>query len=177
VYAIAISTAAAIVVGATIVLLILRICFATCLSYAETFDPVDLSWCDYRPLRRLLDPAEFEYLRARGINEAELKELRAKRRRIFRLCLRSLACNFNSVESAIKLVLVRSPIDRPDLIAELAKQKVMFYRSLLVAETWLVLHACGFDRMPDVELLQPLRSMQTQLRQLAPDHMLARSVL
>src|SRR5438128_7849564 len=95
VYSIVISTAVALLLGATIVLLLLRICFATCLSYAETFDPVDLSWRDYRPFQRLLDPAEFEYLRKRGISEAKLKEFRAERRKIFRLCLRSLACNFN----------------------------------------------------------------------------------
>ena len=57
--------------------------------------------------------------------------------------------------------------DRPELAKELAHQKVTFYRGLLRVEFRLTLHACGIERMPDVDLLQPLISLETQLRQLA----------
>jgi hypothetical protein len=59
------------------------------------------------------------------------------------MCLRSLAGDFNTIQRALNLALVQSNTDRPDLAAEIARQKVKFYRNLLVAEAWLTLHACG----------------------------------
>ena len=54
----------------------------------------------------------------------------------------------------------------PDLAAELTKQRITFYRNVLKVENWLVLNACGFERMPAMDLLQPLEIMQAQIRQL-----------
>ena len=147
----------------TAAVVLLRTCFATCISYAESLDRADLSWRDY-PVSRLLDTADFEYLRRRGVSEAQMKKLRTERRIIFRLCLRSLARDFNRVQYAINIMLVQAQQDRPDLAAELARQRFTFYRNLLLVEGWLVLHACGFDRMPTIDLLQPLQTMQAQLR-------------
>jgi len=51
----------------------------------------ELGWRDYRPLHRLLDPSDFEFLRSRGVAEAKIQKLRAERRRIYRRCLHNLA--------------------------------------------------------------------------------------
>ena len=75
----------------TATFLLLRTFFASCSSYAEASEPLNLSWRDYRPLDRLLDPADFEYLRQRGVSKVRIKKLRSERRKIYRLCLRSLA--------------------------------------------------------------------------------------
>jgi hypothetical protein len=163
--AIALLTAAAVV-------LLLRTFLTTCVSYAQSFDPEDMSWRNY-PVSRLLDPADFEYLRRRGVSEANVRKLRAERRNIFRLCLRSLAMDFNRVQGALKIMLVQSTHDRPELATLLATQRVLFYRNLLLVEAWLVLHACGFDQMPAIDVLQPLQIIQAQLRQLAPAHQFA----
>ena len=152
---------------AAAIVLLLRTFFTTCILSAASLDGMDLSWRDY-PVSRLLDPADFEYLRRRGVSEAKVKKLRAERRHIFRLCLRSLAADFNRAQRDLKIILVQSKEDRPDLAALLAKQRVVFWRNVLRAEGWLVLHACGVDRVPVVDLLQPLQIMQAQLRQLAP---------
>lgn len=37
----------------------------------------DLCWRDYRPFDRLLDPADFEFLRSRGVSEVRVRKLRA----------------------------------------------------------------------------------------------------
>jgi hypothetical protein len=158
---------AALLLGVATVLL-LRTFFTTCISYAQSFDRADLSWRDYRPLQRLLDPADFDFLRRRGVAEGKIRKLRRERRQIYRLCLRSLAADFNQIQRALSLVLVHSQADRPDLAALLARQKVTFYRNLLLAEASLVLHACGIEKIPTVDLLRPFTAVQEQLRQLAP---------
>lgn len=151
----------------TVAFLLLRTFFATCSSYAATSAPLEISWRDYRPLGRLLDPADFDFLRRRGVSEVKIRKLRAERRKIYRLCLRSLAHDFNYVHRYVNLVLIQSHIDRPELAAELAKQKLTFYRNLLRVEFRLTLHAWGIERMPAIDLLQPLKALEAQLCQLA----------
>jgi len=169
-----IGSLAALILGTATVLL-LRTFFTTCISYAESFDRTDLSWRDYRPLQRLLDPADFEFLRRRGVAEAKIRKLRRERRQIYRLCLRSLAADFNSIQHRLSFFLVQATEDRPDLAAELARQKVRFYRNLFIAEAWLAVHACGVDRMPAVDLLRPFVVLQEQLEQLGATPALAGS--
>ena len=168
-----------IVVGALVALLLgtatvllLRTFFV---SFAQSFDRGDLSWRDYRPLQRLLDPADFEFLRSRGVAEVKIRKLRRERRAIYRLCLRSLAADFNRIQQALSLILVQSQTDRPDLAAQLASQKMTFYRGLLLAEASLAMHACGIDSIPSVDLLSPFTALQDQLRQLSPAAALAGS--
>ena len=152
------------VLGAATVLL-LRTSF---ISGIELSERADLSWKDYRPLHRLLDPADFDYLREKGVSEEKINKLRVERRKIYRLCLRSLARDFNRIHAALNLAVIQSSVDRSDLVAQLARQRVAFYRNLAVVEFRLALYACGFERMPAINLLQPMEILQAQLRQLAP---------
>src|SRR5215470_15964926 len=95
--------------------LLLRTFFGSNDSLNHTAGALDLCWRDYRPLDRLLDPADFEFLRSRGASEAKIKKLRSERRKIYRLCLRSLAYDFNAVHRTVNMVLVQSRVDRPEL--------------------------------------------------------------
>lgn len=151
----------------TATFLLLRTFFASCSSYAEASEPLDLSWRDYLPLRRLLDPADFEYMRQRGVSELKIKKLRVERRKIYRLFLRNLAHDFDHVHRRVSLMLIQSHIDRPELATELATEKLTFYRNLVQVEFRLTLHAWGIERMPAIDLLQPLEALESQLRQLA----------
>jgi hypothetical protein len=133
----------------------------------EWSEDIDLSWRDYRPLHRLLDPADFDYLRRRGISERRIQKLRAERRKIYRLCLRSLAQDFGRLHSILRLLLMDSRLDRPDLVAELARQQIIFRRNLLLAQFRLLLHCCGFRIVPCIDLVKPLEILQSQLQMLA----------
>jgi hypothetical protein len=139
----------------------------------ESSVPSDLSWKHYRPIERLLDPADFQYLRDRGISEAKIAKLRKERRKLYRMCLRSLAQDFTKLHNALKLVVVYSRSDRPDLVALLAQQRTTFYRNVMLVEIRLTLHAFGFERMPQLNLLEPLEVLQQQLQQLASANMTA----
>lgn len=150
-------------VGAAIFLL-LRGFLSGSPSHHEPFQPLELTWRDYRPLGRLLDPADFEFLRRAGFGEPGIRKLRAERRKIYRLCLRSLAHDFNQVHRCVTLLLVQSPIDRPELATELVRQKLGFYRNLFWVEFRVTLHACGMKRMPAIDLLRPLEALQAHLR-------------
>jgi hypothetical protein len=122
----------------------------------------------HRPMQRLLDPTELQYLQNHGISKERLNKLRSERRRIYRLYLRSLTQDFNRVHTILNLLLICSYSDRPDLATRLAQQKFVFYRNLLLVEVRLSLHACGFEKIPEIDLLRPLEIIQAQLRELAP---------
>src|SRR5262249_17372199 len=96
------------VLGAATVLLLRT----SLISGTELSERVDLSWKDYRPLNRLLDPSDFDYLRSKGVSEEKINKLRVERRKIYRLCLRSLAHDFNKIHAALNLVVIQSSVDR-----------------------------------------------------------------
>ena len=100
------------------IILLLRIFHVTRTSRAELAGQADLSWKDYRPFHRLLDPADFDFLRKRGIAESRIRKLRTERRKIYRSCLRSLAQDFNQIHRMLSLVMIHSSVDRSDLAAE-----------------------------------------------------------
>jgi hypothetical protein len=124
--------------------------------------------CTYHSKKTLLPPdsIDVEFFLARDLPCAFLfdecqsavfssdEKLRTERRKIFRLCLRRLAHDRNRLHHALRIVLVQSPEDGLDLAT--------------LAEGWLTLHACGFDRILAIDLLQPLQTMQMHLRLLAP---------
>jgi hypothetical protein len=151
----------------SVAFLLLRKFFAVGSSHAEASEPLEISWNDYHPLGRLLDPADFEFLRRHGVSEFKIMKFRVQRRKIYRLCLHRLARDFNDVHRYAHLVLIQSHVDRPELAAELAKQKLTFHRNLLRIEFRLTLHACGIERMPAIDLLQPVAAIEAQLRELA----------
>ena len=74
---------------------------------------VDINAQSSRPLERLLDPSEFEYLRRRGLGKQRIEQLQAQRRKLFRMYLRRLTCDFNTACCAISEMLVNSTVDRP----------------------------------------------------------------
>lgn len=152
---------ATLVTGLTVFLL-LRACCSSARACGES-ERADLTWKHYRPFQRLLDPADFQYLRDRGISESRVRKLRAERRKIYRLCLRHLARDFNRVYRTLNQVLFQSEVDRPDLAAEVTRQRITFYQNLLWAEVRLTLHACGADRMPELDLTAPLEALQNHL--------------
>lgn len=152
---------------ATATFLLLRSFFAGSRRDDEHSPVMELCWRDYRPLHRLLDPADFKFLRSRGVSEQKINKLRTERRKIYRSCLRSLVYDFNVVHQSVNMILVQSRVDRPELATVLAKQKLTFYRNLLIVEFRLALNACGLEQMPTIDLFQPLEVLQSHLSQLA----------
>jgi hypothetical protein len=131
----------------------------------------DSDWQSSSPLERLLDPAEFEFLRQRGVSGKRITALRAQRRSIFRKYIRRLTVNFNTTHAALKSVLISASEDRPDLIRELARQKFLFYRGVIGIEIRLMLNALGFNGAPvtSLVLMRPLQRLHLEIGSLLPE--------
>jgi hypothetical protein len=119
-------------------------------------------------MARLLDPMEFQYLRKKGLSEKRIGQLRVQRRKLFRLYLRGLRHDFNSVHATLKAAIMNSASDRPDLAGELARQRIEFYRALLGAEVRLALYAAGFNTTPSMDLLRPIECLHLRIGELMP---------
>jgi len=153
--------------GVVIVLLLRTLQIARA-SQSASYEAEDLAWRNYPPFQRMLDQSDFDFLRRGGIGEKRIQTLRAERRTIYRLGLRNLAQDFNYLHSSLTVRLVHAHEDRPDLVAELAKQRVAFYRNVLLAEFRLALHWSGVGSVPAIDLLKPLEVLHSQMQMLAP---------
>src|SRR4051794_14628140 len=100
--------------------------------------PVTSEWIDelsverYRPMLRLLDGQDLEFLKAQpGFTPGMASKLRVQRCKVFRSYLRCLAGDFSRVCGAIKLLMLHSRRDRPDLAAALVRHQIIFAVGLI----------------------------------------------
>jgi hypothetical protein len=137
--------------------------------------PVTAEWIDelstdrYRPAMRLLDSRDIEFLRSQaGFTPKMEAKLRAQRCQIFRGYLRCLDMDFQRVCMALKLVLLHSEQDRPDLSALLVHHRIMFATGLLAARFRLFLYRWGICTVDVTSLLRIFDVMRIELRTLVP---------
>jgi hypothetical protein len=140
--------------------------------------PVTAQWIDelstdsYRPMARLMDSGDIEFLRSQaGYTRKMEAKLRAQRCQIFRGYLRCLDLDFTRVCTALKLVLVQSAQDRPDLSAVLVHHRIMFVSGLLAVHFRLFLYRWGLCTVDVTSLVQIFDLMRIELRTLVPSTM------
>lgn len=145
------------------------------LSSADCSLPVTAEWIDelsierFRPMMRLLDSSDIELLRAQpGFTPRMESTLRAQRCQIFRGYLRCLDVDFKRVCMALKLVLVQSEQDRPDLSAVLVHHQIMFNSGMLAVHFRLFLYRWGICTVDVTSLVQIFDVMRIELRTLVP---------
>ncbi|MCP5117054.1 MAG: hypothetical protein GY953_40030 [bacterium] len=121
----------------------------------------------YRPMERLLSEEDFRFLRTQAGYELKVeKQLRAERRKIFRAYLQNLGRDFNRLHLALRLVILHSPEDRPDLAAALIRQRLRFFLGLAMAHVRLTMHALGVGTVDVRGLVSTLDTMRLDLRNL-----------
>jgi hypothetical protein len=137
--------------------------------------PVTAEWIDelsierYRPMARLLDSGDMEFLRSQpGFTPQMLNKLRSQRCQIFRGYLRCLQSDFGRVCSAIKLVMLQSRHDRPDLAAALIRHQLMFATSMVMVYGRLGLYNWGLCGVNVATLVKSFDKMRLELRTLIP---------
>ena len=122
----------------------------------------------YRPMERLLDPAERSALKSHpAATRRMLRQLRSARIRIFRGYLGCLSSDYRRVSTAIRLLMVHSTVDRPDLAGLLLRQHLFFTFHLLLAQFRLLLYSAGFGRVEAGPLVAVLDGMRIELHSLA----------
>ena len=134
----------------------------------------DLSTDRYRPMMRLLDFRDIEFLRSQaGFTPKMESKMRAQRCQIFRGYLRCLDMDFQRVCTALKLLLVQSEQDRPDLSAVLLHNQILFAAVLLVVHFRLILYRWGICTVDAEALVRIFDGMAYELRHLVPAPMAA----
>src|SRR5207245_9214180 len=120
----------------------------------------------YKPMERLLDPADGSFLALQGCNRSMMRRFRASRLGIFRGYARCLGRDFTRVSNALKVLMIHAPADRSALVGMLVKQRLMFSMNMMSLEMRLTMHSFGFSA-PTVDvrsLVEALDAMCAQVR-------------
>ena len=142
---------------------------------APTTLPVTAGWIDelsvdrYLPMKRLLALEDLRFLRAqRGFNRAMATEFRVQRCRIFRSYLACLQADYRRVCMALKIIMVQSRYDRPDLATLLIRSHRAFTLGILIVYGRLLLYRWGLGSVEVGELLRLFDVARLELRSLVP---------
>jgi hypothetical protein len=144
--------------------------------------PVTLEWLEdlsiqrYRPMLRLLDARDIEFLRGQpGYTSRMAKNLRAQRCRIFRSYLRCLSVDFARVCTALRVLMVQSRRDRPDLALALIRSRIQFACCVVSLHCQVFLYGWGIGTVDVAGLVKIFDGMRLELRNLVPATMPARA--
>jgi hypothetical protein len=137
--------------------------------------PVTAEWIEelsierYRPMLRILDSEDLEFLRSQpGYSPRMEANLRAQRCQIFRGYLRCLNTDFRKVCMALKLVMVQSRQDRPDLASAMIHHQIMFTSGMIEIQARLFLYRWGIGTVDVSNVVQIFDVMRLELRTLMP---------
>lgn len=123
----------------------------------------------YRPLARLFSPDDYAFLAAQpGFRPEIACRLRAARRRIFRLYLRSIRRDFDRLHATARQFLLHARQDRPDLAMVLFKQRMMFSYAMAAIHGRLVLQTLGLGTVDVRRLVGVVEAMRDLLQALQP---------
>ena len=95
------------------------------------------------------------------------RKFRKVRAKIFRGYMMQLAEDFNRICKAIKLLMVTSQVDRPDLAGFLLKQQLVFSFAMMSVELKLLLYGFGWSNVDVHRLTESVDAVCAQLRSLA----------
>jgi hypothetical protein len=142
--------------------------------------PLTAEWIDelsierYRPMMRLLDGGDIEFLKSQpGFTPKMATKLRVQRCQIFGGYLRCLNGDFQRVCAAIKVLMLQSRHDRPDLAGVLIHHQVMFALGMLSVQFRLFLFRWGVCGVDVSSLVKIFDVMRLELRSLVPANMAA----
>ena len=112
---------------------------------------------------------EVELLRSQpGYTPGMAAKLRIERCQVFRGYLSCLRTDFQRVCAALKLLMLHSRHDRPDLASVLVHQQVMFECGMAVVGFRLVLYRWGLGGVDVTDLVKIFDLMRLELRCLVP---------
>ncbi len=122
----------------------------------------------YRAMDRLLSGEDQSFLRLQpGWDRRKEKKFRKARIRIFRAYVHQLSADFNRICKAIKLLIVRSEVDRSDLAGLITKQQFLLVAGIISVEFKLLLYKFGWRSVDVHELLRTLETMHRRLQSFA----------
>jgi hypothetical protein len=137
--------------------------------------PVTTEWLgslsddQYRPMLRLLEESDFRFLRTqKGYTPALENRLRCRRMESFLEYLNMLESDFKRVCLALKVVMVQSESDRPDLASALIHRQLTFAFCMLLIQFRLILFRCGIAGVDATGIVNLFDGMRLELKTLLP---------
>jgi len=129
----------------------------------------EISTDRYRPMLRLLDNRDLEFLRTQPGFTPELgRRFRRQRCQIFEGYLEELQQDFRQVCWAVKFLMLYANADRPDLAGQLLRTQAAFAGAVLLVRLRLTLYNVGVGTVDIAGLLRRFESMRFELGQLTP---------
>ena len=129
----------------------------------------DLSLERYRPMMRLLDTEDLEFLRSQpGFTPRMATKVRAQRAQIFRGYLRCLCADFSRICAAVKVLMAQSRHDRPELASTLIQHRVLFTMELVAVNVRLYFYRAGLGSVDVSDLVKSFEVLRLELRNLVP---------
>lgn len=142
---------------------------------APTTLPVTAAWIDelsvdrYQPMTRLLSEEDLRFLRSHGgSHPTALAEFRRQRCEVFQSYLRCLHSDFQKVCMALKIIMVQSRYDRPDLARVLIRGQRAFVFGLMMVQVRVLLYRWGLASVEVGSLLSLFDAARLELRTLVP---------
>jgi len=143
-----------------------------------TILPVTAEWIDelsvdrYRPMMRLLEDDDLRFLQLQpGVTAEHVANFRRQRSRVFRDYLGCLTSDFQRVHMALKIVMVQSRFDRPDLARVLVQSQRAFAVGMVLVHCRLLLYHFGLATVDVADLLKVFDGARLELRALVPAQM------
>jgi len=157
---------------ATAVVLRLRTYWRTAGEPAQT--SVEFSMDRYRPMATLLAEDDFEFLASQAGYKRQIGvQLRKSRRQVFRMYLRELASDFQTLHAAARQALVNSPAEHAELVGILMHQQLVFWRMMAAVELHLTLGQLGLGKVDVSGLVDAFEGMRQDLARFATPQMAA----
>jgi len=121
----------------------------------------------YKVMERLLDENDCHLFSQRSQGRSLERQFRLQRTRIFRGYLHHLSCDFRRVSKTVKLLMIGSAVDRPDLLRVLARQQFTFAVATVSVEYRLFLYRHNWAGVDAGRLTQSVRELCNQLQSVA----------
>jgi hypothetical protein len=137
--------------------------------------PVTAEWIDqlsverYRPMLRLLNQEDVHFLRTQPSFTPQMAtKFRIQRCQLFQGYLRDLDNDFKRICMALKVLMVQSKHDRPDLASLLLRNQITFAFCMMMVQARLVCYRHGFGSVDVTALVRLFDGMRLELRTLVP---------
>ena len=140
--------------------------------------PVSVEWIDelsadrYRPMLRLLSSEDLDFLRFQpGFTPRMARKFRVQRCQIFRTYLGDMDADFKRICAALKLILLQSKVDRPDLASTLLQRQLLFAYRMMAIQFQVVLYRFGVRSVDVSGLWKSFDGLRLELQTLVPAEM------
>jgi hypothetical protein len=127
-------------------------------------EPAEFSSVRYEPMARLMADDDLAFLKAQpGFRPEMGRKFSRERRRIFRLYLHELACDFHLLHAHARAIVSTLPAENSPLVGILLRQQVRFWYEMAAIEMRLSLDLMGASPVHVRDLVDAIATMHLEI--------------